>query len=417
MSNLSIASYVQFRRVRVLEQTFVEVEGERSVVIELVPDLRYAPRCSACGSRLGRLHAEAQRWARDLRLAEHDVLLEVTQRRFWCRSCGRTRTEALDFLAPFARVTKRLARYIAQLCRVLPVAAVARHLGLDWKLVKRCDQEVLEAEFGATDGHGLRLLAVDEIAIKKGHHYMSVVLDYETGRVVWLGEGRKFETLAGFFALLSAEDRAAIEAVAMDMWAPYEQAVRAYLPHARIVYDFFHVVAKYNREVLDAVRREAYRKADDPQERKFIKGSRFLLYKNDESLTRKQRPHLNELLRVNAEINTAYVLKDALKEIWHTRTPAQARGTLHRWCRLALQSGITALVRFTRTLLGHADGIIAHAIYPIHTSRLEGVNNRIKVLKRTAYGFRDTTYFALKVKHEPPRLLRRPGYVSAATTS
>lgn len=404
MSSPSIRPYLPFCRVRPCSQTLLETEdGRRSVVIELVADGRYRPLCSVCGSRLGRRHAETLRWVRDLNLGEHEVLLEIVQRRFYCRSCGGTRTEALEFVAPFARVTKRLARYAAELCRVLSVAVVARHLGLDWKLVKRCDREALVAEFAGTDTTGLRILAVDEIALRKGQRYMTVVLDHETGRVVWLGEGRKAETLEAFFRLMTPEQRAAIQAVAIDMWPAYERAVREHLPNARIVYDLFHVVANYNREVLDVVRKAAYRKATaGSEERRFIKGSRFLLYKNEENLADGERRDLEELLRVNQEIAAAYVLKDSLKEIWRTRRPWEARRALRTWCTLARESGIPALARFARKLERHARGIIAHAAYPIHTSRLEGVNNRIKVLKRIAYGFRDPVYFSLKVKQAFP---------------
>jgi transposase len=403
MSALTIAPYLPFRRVRLMEQTLVQgIEGCSSVIIELAPDRRYAPLCSACGCRLGRVHARATRWVRDLKLAEHEVLLEVPHRRCYCRTCQRTRAEALDFVARFARVTTRLARFVAELCKVLSVTDVARHLRLDWKLVKRCDRAALEAEFGETKTGGLRLLAVDEIAIKKGHRYMTVVLDYETGRVVWLGEGRKTETLAGFFKHMTAQERAQVEAVAMDMWRPFEQAVRENLPNARIIYDLFHVVATYSREVLDPVRTAAYRQAADSEERRFIKGSRFVLYKNEENLTPAQRPRLHDLLRVNEDIATAYLLKDALKEIWRTRRPWAARRALRRWCELATESGLKPLIRFADKLLRHARGIIAHAVYPIHTSRLEGINNRIKVLKRVAYGFHDPVYFSLKVKQAFP---------------
>jgi transposase len=319
-----------------------------------------------------------------------------------CGRCQGTRSEEHEFVEVSARVTKRLALYIAQLCRILSVSEVAEHLGLDWKLVKRCDKEALQREFPAPDTAGLRLLAIDEIAVKKGHQYMTVVLDYVTGRVVWLGEGRRFETLSAFFLLMKPEERASVEAVAMDMWDPFIKAVRTHLPHARLIFDLFHVVAGYHRDVLDEVRKAAYRKTRDEQERRYIKGSRFLLYKNEKNLTEKQRPQLAELLRVNQEIATAYVLRDSLKAIWDARNPWQARRELNTWCRLARESEIPALVKFAKRLRRHGRGIVAHARYPIHTSRLEGVNNKIKVIKRRSYGFHDTEYFALKIKQAFP---------------
>lgn len=331
------------------------------------------------------------------------MTLQLQQRRLRCDGCNAVRAEAHDFVEPSARVTNRLARYIAALCEKLPLSDVARHLELDWKLVKRCDKAVLEREYSGTDNTGLRLLAVDEISLKKGHHqYMTVVLDYDSGRVVWMGAGHGFDTLSAFFKQMTPQERAGIEAVAMDMWDPYVKAVRHHLPRARIVYDLFHVVAAYHREVLDEVRKAAYRKTRDPEERRFIKGSRFLLFKRLEALSETQRPRLSELLRVNEEIATAYVLRDSLKSIWSTRSPWQARPALRAWCRLATESGIPALMKFARMLRRRERGIVSHARYPINTSRLEGVNHKIKQIKRRSYGFQDPEYFALKVKQAFP---------------
>lgn len=400
MSTLSVAPYVPFRRVRLVSQELTE-DGSASV-LTLVPDGRCRPVCSGCGKSASAVHSQSRRSVRDLRLGARDVLLDLRQRKVRCLACGGVRVEALDFVDRHQRVTKRLARYIADLCRLLSVKAVAKHLGLDWKLVKACDKAVLEAEVGATDTAGLRLLAVDEIALRRHQHYMTVVLDYETGRVVWLGEGRRFETLGAFFMLMTLEERRAIEAVAMDMWKPYAKAVRTYLPRARIVYDLFHVMANYNQHVLDAIRISAYRKVRDREERKVIKGSRFLLYKNDRNLTESERPRLRALLEMNGDIATAHILKDALKAIWQERNAWGARRALYSWCALAVESGLPPLIRFAAQLMRHKRGIIAHAQYPIDTGSLEGTNNRIKVIKRVAYGFHDSEYFALKVKQAFP---------------
>lgn len=400
MSAPSIASYLPFRRVRI--QGHRVQDDPASAVVHLCADRRFTPRCGRCGERVRRVHSRYRRRVRDLSLGTHRVRLDLQVRRLRCPSCGGIRAEGFEFVDPYARVTRRLARYIADLCRILSLAVVARHLKLDWKLVKRCDEAVLRAEFGDTDTSGLRLLAVDEIAMLKGHQYMTVVLDYETGRVVWLGEGRKTETLEAFFQLMTPEQRAAVEAVALDMWAPYINAVRAWLPNARVIYDLYHVVADYHRRVLDRVRVAAYKAAETEEERRWIKGSRYLLFKNDENLTDRQRPHLQRLLEVNETIHTAYLLRDSLKEIWKLRCPWAVRGALREWCKMAEESGIGPLKRFAGTLHRHRRGIVAHARYPIHTGRLEGVNNKIKVIKRRSYGFRDPCYFTLKVKQAFP---------------
>lgn len=396
MSTTSIVPYLPSRRVRCTGQ---QIGADQTSLLELVPRGDRRPVCSGCNQAATRVHSSYDRSIRDLNFGAHRVTLQLQQRRLRCDGCRGVRAEAHDFVEPSARVTNRLARFIATLCEILPISDVARHLALDWKLVKRCDKAVLEREFSETDNTGLRFLAVDEISLKKGHHqYMTVVLDYDTGRVVWMGEGHRFETLGAFFQQMTPQERAGIEAVAMDMWDPYVKAVRHHLPRARIVYDLFHVVAAYHREVLDQVRKTAYRKCHDQDERRFIKGSRFLLFKRLDTLSEAQRPQLSELLRVNAEIATAYMLRDSLKSIWSARNPWHARRALRTWCRLAIESGIPALRKFARMLRRRERGIVSHARYPINTSRLEGVNNRIKQIKRRSYGFHDPDYFALKVK-------------------
>lgn len=396
MSTPSIAPFYPFRRVRVVDRR-VRAEPARAT-LELAPDRRFTPRCGRCGARAPRVHSRYRRRVRDLALGEHQVWLDVPVRKLRCPECERIRSEAFEFVDRWARVTCRMARYVAELCRILSVAVVARHLGLDWKLVKACDKAVLREGFAGTDTTGLRLLAVDEIALLKGYRYMTVVLDYESGRVVWMGEGRRKETLASFFELMSPEERAAVEAVATDMWAPYIGAVREWLPNARVVYDLYHVVANYHHRVLDKVRIAAYKRAESEEERRWIKGSRYLLYTNEQNLTDGQRPRLEKLLEVNQTIHTAYLLRDSLKEIWTLRSPWAVRRALREWCEMAEESGIGPLKRFAASLRSHRRGIVAHAAYPIHTGRLEGVNNKIKLIKRRSYGFRDPSYFTLKVK-------------------
>jgi transposase len=333
---------------------------------------------------------------RDLGLAHARVDLIVPQRKVRCDTCG-VRVEALSFAEPYRRFTKRFERAVAQLCRKLSIRDVAEHYGLSWHTVKEIDRRRLVSEVGTPCYDGLRLLAVDEIAVRKGHHYLTLVLDLETGRVVWIGEGRSEETLASFFAELAPEQRAAIEAVATDMAPGYGRAIAQWCPQAELVYDLFHVAAKYSREVVDIVRREEAKQYAGP-DRKFIKGSRYLLLRNRADLEPDQRQRLDELLEANEKLNTVYVLKDQLKEIWSYRRVGWARRALERWCDLAWESGIEPLARFARNLLRHAQGILNHCHYPLHTGRLEGVNNKIKVMKRIAYGYRDQIYFMLKIK-------------------
>jgi transposase len=263
--------------------------------------------------------------------------------------------------------------------------------------VKEIDKRRLDREVGTPCYDGLRLLAVDEIAVHKGHTYLTTVLDLETGRMVWIGADRTKATLLRFFNELTDAQRASIEAVATDMASGYREAVTEACPQAALVYDLFHAVAKFGREVVDRVRVDESKKRDEAG-RQLIKGSRYLLLKNEENLVGDQRARLDALLAANHNLNIVYILKDQLKEIWTYQRPAWAQRALNQWCALAEASGLSALRTFARNLLRHAQGILNHCRYPLHTGRLEGINNKIKVIKRMAYGFRDDAYFILKIK-------------------
>jgi transposase len=397
VSDLSITPYFPFARVVPVDQQVIESDGRVQSIITLAPVEGAWPFCSVCGENSGRLHMYGTRRVRDLNLAHARVDLVVPNRKLRCANCRTIRTEGHSFLGSYRRYTLRFERAVADLCRHLPIKQVAEHFGLSWHAVKEIDKRRLEREVGTPCYDGLRLLAVDEVAVHKGHTYLTTVLDLETGRIVWVGKGRTEATLASFFEELTPEQRKSIEAVATDMAAGFRNAVEEACPQAALVYDLFHVVAKYSREVVDVVRLEEAKKQDEAG-RKLIKGSRYLLLKNPPNLLRSQRKPLRELLAANKNLNTVYVLKDQLKRIWEYKHPAWARKALDQWCALAHASGIPALATFARNLCRHEKGIVNHCRYPIHTGRLEGINNKIKVIKRQAYGFRDDAYFMLKIK-------------------
>ncbi len=398
MSTCSVAAFFPWRRVRI---TYTNtVEGSRSAIARVEPDRRFRPICHVCG-KPGAIHAHTRKFIRDLSFGDFTMLLQVEHRKIRCHHGRKVRVEGLEFVDASARVTHRLAAYAAQLCQAgLSVEVVARHLDLDPKTVKAIDKAALQVEFGQTTYDGLQRLAIDEIAVKKGHHYMTVVLDYDTGRVVWMGEGRQTATIDAFFEAMPTEVRQGIEAVAIDMWEPYINAVRRWCPRADVVFDLFHVVKAFNK-VIDDIRNEEFRKAGGDL-RELLKGSKYLFLKNWGNLEREGRVQLEEILAMNARLTTIYWLKDLLAHIWDYYYPGWAMKMLAEWCEVARQDGHSALVKFAEMLERHEYGIISHCKHQIHTSKLEGVNNKIKVIKRIAYGFHDLDYFALKVKQALP---------------
>jgi transposase len=286
------------------------------------------------------------------------------------------------------------------LCKFVAVKHVSAYFDLDWDAVKRIDELALESELGPINLDGVEQMLMDEFAINKGHRYATVIVDARNKRVLWVCRGHTREAIRPFFKELGPERCAKIRAVGMDMNSAYDLEVKAWCPNAEVVYDLFHVVAKYGREVIDRVRvDEANRVRNDTKARQVVKRSRWLLLRNRENVTKSDdKIRLRELLAANEGLMTVYVLKDDLKELWSYRKEAWAKRFWEDWYARAMESGIKPLMVFAKRLQPYLNGILAHCRWPLNTSVLEGINNKIKVIKRVAYGFRDDNYFFLKIR-------------------
>lgn len=372
---------------------------QRWVEIELEPLAGIERICEQCGQGTQAIHDCCERRVRDLPVFDACTELIVPRLRVACARCG-PKLERLSWLEPYARVTRRLAQSVARLCPVMSIRHVAQFYELDWKTIKAIDCAHLEQRVGPVDLSGLSVIAMDEFAIQRGHRYATVVVEPYRKRVLWIGRGRRREELAPFFALLGPEGCAGLQAVVMDMNATFAEEVRAHCPQAEIVYDLFHIIAKYGREVIDRVRvDEANRLRRDRSARFAVKSTRWLLLRNRANVTRPEdQIRRQQLLAANRALMTVYVLKDDLKTLWQYRHAGYAERFWQQWYRRAMYSRIEPLKRFARRLKSYLPGILAHCRWPLHTSLLEGINNKIKVIKRMAYGFRDDHYFFLKIR-------------------
>ena len=384
--------------VKAVERIEPTANGERPRVEITLTRTKPTFRCSGCGRETRDSHEMTVRCVRDLPIFDADTYVWLPRYRVACPACG-PKVEALPWLSPWARVTQRLAESVVQLCRVLPVQHVAAFYGLTWDTVKTLDAAALAKQLLPVDLSAVTVIAMDEIALRKGHRYATVVVEPSRKRVLWVGTGRSREDVQPFFTVLGPEGCRRLEAVVMDMNAAYEEEVRAWCPQAVVVYDLFHVVAKYGREVIDRVRvDEAYRVRYDHAARKVIKGARWLLLRNRENVRKAEdRVRLQELLHANRRLATVYVLKDDLKHVWHYTYPGAAQRFFNDWYHRAVRSRIQPLKVFAQKLKAKLDGILSHCHYPLHTSLLEGINNKIKVIKRMGYGYRDAGYFFLKI--------------------
>lgn len=371
----------------------------RWCVIRLRPLGGHARSCSGCGLASTAIHDTEVRRVRDLPLFEVPVELIVPRLRVSCPRCG-PKLERLPWLANYARVPARLAASVSRLCKVMSIRHVAGFYGLSWTTVKRIDHRALAAELGPIDLAGVTVIGMDEFAIQKGHRYATVIVEPQRKRVLWVGRGRGRADVRPFFELLGDEGCRRLQAAVMDMNAGYAEEVRARCPQAAIVYDLFHVVAKYGREVIDRVRvDEANRLGQDRPTRRLVKGARWLLLRNRENVTRlEDQVRLKELLAANRALFTVYVLKDDLKALWDYRHVGYAERFWQQWYRRALRSQIAPLAAFARNLKRFLPGILAHCRWPLGTNLIEGINNKIKVIKRMAYGYRDDAYFFLKIR-------------------
>jgi transposase len=390
MSNDIITQWLNLPQVSVSK---IDIVGNTTIIYLVRENGNFV--CSCCRQTVGQGYDCRTQYIRDLSCFEYNTYLCLDKFRIYCPSCG-VRVEELSFARVFSHCTVRFEDYIAKLCSILPVSQVAELTGLDWKTVKEIDKRYLTEKFSHPDYSCLELLAIDEISYKSGHKYLTIVLDLIKTRVVWVGQGRSKATLDKFFCEIGADNAKNICAIATDMWDPYLASICQYAPQAKVVFDKFHVIAEYNR-MIDRIRNEEYSIASKSG-KKAIKGSRYLLLTNEQNLGKDQKERLKELLDVNETISTAYILKDELKMLWQCNSKEEADSFLVDWVGKAIASENKDLSKFSKKLMRYSYGLINHAIYPINSARLEGVNNKIKVIKRRSYGFHDLTYFILKIK-------------------
>jgi len=373
------------------------IRHENNQIVLETRQPRQSLRCSACGSDRVFSQGQVKRHFRTLPIGTQPVTIELAVPRVRCRDCGLVRQVKIPFTTGSRRYTKAFERYALQLARITTTQHAAQHLGVSWDTIRDIERRYLEKHYSKPKLKNLKRIAIDEIAVRKGHRYLTLVLDLDSGRVVYVGKGRKKQSLNPFWKRLK-KSRAKIEAVATDMSPAYIGAVQEHLPKAALVFDRFHVMKLFN-DKLTALRRELYREATDGLQKKVLKGTRWLIVRNSENLNTEKREHerLEEALSLNKPLAMAYYLKEELRLLWEQAGPITAELFLRDWCQRARASGIKKLMTFANTLEGYRSGILAWYEHPISTGPLEGVNNKIKTLKRTAYGYRNEEYFKLKI--------------------
>lgn len=311
-----------------------------------------------------------------------------------CRRCNRVLREPIHFARPKGRSVKAFDRFVVQLCTIATIKAVAAFLGVGWDLVKGIFKEDLRKRLKKRKLTQVRYIAVDEFAVRKGHRYMTVVMDLETGQILHVAHGKGADALIPFLKRLRRL-KVKLRAVAMDMSPAYMQAVSDVFPQVDIVHDPYHIVSTVNK-AIDETRKDMYRSLTGEQ-RSVIKGSRFLLLRSLESLKENALEKLAHIMELNEPLYQAYLLKEEMRWFWNLPNAQAAEQFLQNWTQEAYATGLKKFHKLADSLLRHKPGLLSYFSHRISTGPLEGLNNKIKVLKRQAYGFRDDEYFKLRL--------------------
>ena len=306
--------------------------------------------------------------------------------------------EQLAFLADNPFYTKRFAFYVGRRCRQAPIKDVAHELGLDWHTVKTLEMQDMRAQLAKAGTPAPKAIGIDEISVRKGHSYRIVVSDLIRRRPIWFGGAdRSQASMAEFYKWLGEAKNSGIRLAVMDMWKPFANATREHAPQAAILFDKFHIM-RHLGEALDKVRKTEYARLSG-KNRRFIKGQKYTLLSRRENLSLEGRQALKTLLAANKRLNTAYLLKESFDQLWTYEREAWARRFFDNWRASLKWQRLAPYEKFAAMIERHWDGIAAYCKpeNKVSLGFVEGLNTKIRVLQRRAYGLRDEEYLRLKI--------------------
>lgn len=315
-----------------------------------------------------------------------------------CSRCGSYPTIRPKEVHPTRKATWRLMRFVSQLARFVPFDAMSALIEVPAATAWRYDNDVLKADLPEPDFDGLEAILVDEKAVRKGHGYVTLVLNARTGELLHLHEGKKKASLEAFFDKLTPEQKASIQAVCIDRNGAYRAVIEERLPQAEIVFDKFHLLSNLGK-VIDEIRRREYAGAKG-EIKTVIKGQRFNLLRHPENLDADGKVKLATLLEINENLSVAYLLKDQFRMIWTYEKAGWARRCLIQWAQWARESAIEPLTRFANGIERDAEQIVSWCRHRITNARIEGFNSIISRVILKARGIRSVDYLFLKLRQE-----------------
>ena len=348
---------------------YVSTEYERGRIkfnIEPKASLLVCPSCKRADVVKG---GYVSRELKTLPIGLKPIIVGLNIPRVKCSACGCVRQIELGISDPKRSYTKSLGRLVVDLSRRMSMLDIAEMLHMSWDSIKTIIKEHLVERFSWPAIKNLKYLAIDEISIRKGHKYVSLVMNLESGAVIFVGDGKGSAALVPFWEMLGPSRRRKVRAVAIDLSLAYISAVTENLPRAKIVFDHFHVVKLMNDHVTE-IRRRLYHEVRDVLQKDALKGARWTLLKNPENLSGKhdEKQRLKEALSLNKPLATAYYMKEDLRQIWTQPDKNTAANVLDGWIITAMNSGIAPLIKMGKTLLAHRYGILNRYDHPISTA-------------------------------------------------
>jgi transposase len=390
------------------------VEGIRrekgALVVELERHMGRLLPCSRCGTRSRvRDRLAVRRW-RHVPLWGIPVFLEYAPARVRCGECGKVVVEAIPWSRGKSPLSLGLIDLLSTWAKLLAWNVVAGLFRVHWNTVAGAVRQAVEYGLEHRELGGVLYIGVDELSRRKGHVYVTNVYDLSEGRLLWSGEGRGTDTLEAFFEEHGEALKDQVIGACCDMWEPYVEVLRKYLPDATLVFDKFHIVRNLLTAV-DEVRREEAKelKAKNPE---ILKRTRYIWLKNPENLTDKQKARLGYLEKLNLRSNRAYLLKETFRELWNYTTKWGARRFLKKWFWWATHSRLKPMRDFAWLLRRHEEEILNYFELPIDNGAVEGLNNKAKVVSHRCYGFRTAKTYITALYHvlgklpEPPMVHR-----------
>lgn len=391
MRSLRVWAWLLRVEQAVVESVELDSDG-RSVVVSVRPCRGAASRCAVCGRRCpGFDRGQGRRRWRTFNVGVVRCYLEADAPRVRCRRHG-VRVAAVPWARPGAGHTRGFDEQVAWLVRYMSKVAVCRLLGVSWRTVGRIVARVV-ADLDAAGGDrldGLTRIGIDEISYRRGHKYLSVVVDHDTGRLVWIAPGRDKATLGRFFTLLGPQRCAQLALVSADGAEWIFSAVTEHCPNAKVCLDPFHVVA-WAGKALDAVRAGVYtaaRRAGQTALAQGIKGARYALWKDPAALTARQQATLAQIEATNQPLYRAYLLHQQLRQVFAAGGPQRVE-LLDAWLDWAAASGLQPFVELAyRIRRNFRDDIANTLTHRLSNGRVESVNTKIRLLTRIAFGFK-----------------------------